>query len=434
MAVSIVIVGAGPAGFYCAEALIRKRADALIDIIDRLPTPHGLVRAGVAPDHQGTKAITRVFDRTAQKPNLRFLGNVSLGRDVSLAELQANYDAVVLAFGAPRDRRLGVPGEELPGVFGSGAFVGWYNAHPDFADMAVELGAVRSAVVIGNGNVAIDVARVLAKTPAEMEKSDLAAHAAAVIHPAPLEEIHIVGRRGPIEANFTNAELAELGRLDRCIALVDKAQLPEAVAEVDQSLRKVKEANLATLQSFAGNSPAAKPVRLRLHFWTAPVALIGDRKIEAVRLERTRMEGNHCVGTGDVFELAADLVVTCIGYQSVVPSGIPFDADRGTVRNADGRVAPGLYVVGWAKRGPSGVIATNRADSMAVADRIVAGLAPVAGKPGPAGLDSLLAARGVRPVSFADWQRIDAAEVAAGGGGRPRRKFASLTDLLAALR
>ena len=284
MTPAIAIVGSGPSGLYCAEALNKRLPEVRIDIIDRQPVPYGLVRAGVAPDHQGTKAITRVFDRILQKPGVRFLGNVTVGSDVTLAELQASYDVVVLAIGAHADRRLGIPGEDLPGVHGSGAFVFWYNGHPDFRDPAIDLTHVTSVAVIGNGNVAIDVARVLAKTPAEMAKGDLVPHAAAAIHAAAITDIHFIGRRGPIEASFTNAELAELGRLERAVPLIDAADLPETVGTVQEGLRKVKEANLASFRDFAAARPGDKPIKLHFHFHAVPVALLGTAHVQGVRL------------------------------------------------------------------------------------------------------------------------------------------------------
>jgi ferredoxin--NADP+ reductase len=433
MSRSIAIVGSGPAGFYAAEALARKIPGCRIDIIDRLPTPFGLVRFGVAPDHQGTKAVLRVFERTAQKDGVRFLGHVTVGRDATVAELGALYDAVVLAVGAPRDRRLGIPGEDLPGVVGSFAFVGWYNGHPDQADLAPDLN-VRAAAIVGNGNVAIDVARVLAKTPAEMAKSDIAAHAAAAIRAAPIADLHMLGRRGPVEASFTNVELSELGRLERCQPAVAAGDLPAEVGAVDEAARKVKEANLATLREFAAAPPAAKPMRLQFHFHVAPVAIVGRDRVEAIRLARTRLVDGKAVAGSETFDIPCGLVVTCIGYESLPLDGVPFDAARGIVANRDGRAAPGLYVVGWARRGPSGVIATNRADAMAVADLVAADLgAGAGGKPGPAGLDALLARRGVRVVSYADWRRIDAAESAAATDGAPRRKLVRVADMLALL-
>ncbi|HUN49770.1 MAG TPA: FAD-dependent oxidoreductase [Candidatus Sulfotelmatobacter sp.] len=422
---SIAIVGSGPGGIYCAEALNKRLPEARIDVIDRLPVPYGLVRAGVAPDHQGTKAITRVFDRILQKPGIRFCGNVSVGRDVGFAELQAAYDAVVLATGAHVDRRLGIPGEALAGVHGSAAFVFWYNGHADFAATPVDLSAVASVAVIGNGNVAIDVARVLAKTADEMAKSDLADHAATAIRAAAVKDIHLIGRRGPVEASFTNAELAELGRLQRTVPLVDAADLPASVGEVEESQRKVKEANLATLRAFAANRPGEKPVRLHFHFHATPVALLGEGRVAGVRLARG----------GRQFDLPAELVVTCIGYGVGAALDLPSDAARGTFANQAGRVAPRLYAVGWAKRGPSGVIATNRADSFAVADLILADLAQSGDppRPGPAALDELLQARGVRVVGFADWLKIDAAERAAALSGAPRRKIVERAAMLALL-
>lgn len=426
MVLSIAIVGAGPSAVYCAEALKTKSPDARIDVLDRLPTPYGLVRAGVAPDHQGTKAITRVFDRIVQKPGVRFLGNVTVGGDVTLDEIRGTYDAVVLATGATLDRRLGIPGEDLAGVIGSGAFVFWYNGHPDHVEAPADLAHVRSAVVIGNGNVAIDVARVLAKTPAEMSKSDIAPHAAAAIRGALISEIHIVGRRGPVEANFTFAELSELGRLGRCAPVVDAADLPADAGALPEAVRKAKEANLATLRAFAAADHAGKPLKLRFHFHAAPVAIIGRDRVEAVRFQRA----------AQTFELPADLVVTCIGYRCATLGGdagaIRLDDARGTVSNVDGRVAGGLYAVGWAKRGPSGVIATNRPDSHAVADRIIGEVGAGSAKPGPDGLDRLLSARGIRAVSFGDWLKIDAVERAAAKDGAPRAKLVTFAELLAA--
>jgi NADPH-dependent glutamate synthase beta subunit-like oxidoreductase len=425
MTLSIAIVGSGPGGLYCAEALNRRAPDARIDIIDRLPTPYGLVRAGVAPDHQGTKAITRVFDRIMQKPGVRFLGNVAVDSHgaVSLGELQSAYDAVVLASGAHADRRLGIPGEELAGVHGSGAFVFWYNGHPDYQALPISLNQVTAIAVIGNGNVAIDVARVLAKTPAEMAKSDLTEPAAARIHAAPIRDIHLIGRRGPVEANFTYAELSELGRLERCAPLVEPADLPASIGSMEASLAKVKEANLATLHSFATAPATDKSVRLRFHFHTTPLAILGSDRVQTIRLEKT----------GNSIDLPVQLVVTCIGYRSQAFDGAPLDLASGTIANHNGRVAPGLYAVGWAKRGPSGVIATNRPDSMAVVDCIVADLGAGADKPGPAALDALLTQRKVRAVSFTDWLKIDAAERAAAAPGTPRRKFTGAAEMLGLL-
>ncbi|MCW5749683.1 MAG: FAD-dependent oxidoreductase [Alphaproteobacteria bacterium] len=416
MSLAVAIIGAGPSGLYCAEAIARKRPDARIDIIDRLPMPYGLVRYGVAPDHQGTKVVTRVFDRLLQKAGLRFLGGVELGRDVALAELQEDYDAVVLACGASVDRRLGIRGEDRRNVFGSAAFVGWYNGHPDFADLPVEMGGVRSVAVIGNGNVAIDVVRVLAKTPAEMAKSDLAPHAATAIAAAPIREIHLIGRRGPVEASFTNAELAELGRLERARPVVCPEDLPATLGEVDPALRKVKEANLATLRGFAQLAEDDRPVRIHFRFHAVPREITGD--------------GLLLEGPGGLSRIGADLVVSCIGYRCGPVRDVLLDEARGIVANRDGAVAPGLYVVGWARRGPSGVIATNRGDSAELAERLLEEVATDQAKPGPAGLDRRLAARGLRPVCFADWKRIEAAEMqAATGSEAPRVKLVRRSDI-----
>lgn len=432
----IAIVGAGPSGFFAADGLLRALPERRLDLIDRLPCPYGLVRYGVAPDHQGTKAVQRQFERLLARPGVRFLGNVEVGRDVSIAELLALYDAVILATGCSRDRKLGIAGEELAGVVGSGAFVGWYNAHPDFAALDPLRPGMTRAAVIGAGNVAIDVARVLAKTPDEMAKSDIAPQAAAAIADLDLREISIVARRGPADANFTGNELAELGRLAAFRAELaaddlDGAAVPDA-DPAPERLRKSR--NLEILKGFAagatpatGGKPAgdagAAPSRaLRLRFWRTPLALHGDGgRVTALELADTRHPERR-------ERLDVDLVVSCIGYAPAPPPGGTLDGSH--IAHDEGRVRglPGAYVVGWARRGPSGVIPTNRADAMALTKTIVEDLAAppaasAADKPGPAGLDALLQARSVQVVDTAAWQRIEAAETAAGAAqGRPRVK------------
>lgn len=433
---SVCIVGSGPSGLYAADTILRKRPGCAIDIIDRLPTPFGLVRAGVAPDHQGTKNIVRQFERSMTKPGVRFLGNVCVGKDVTYAELKATYDAVILALGAPVDRKLGIPGEDLDGVYGSGAFVGWYNGHPDHADLDPKLDKPGIAV-IGNGNVALDIARILAKTPEEMGGSDICAHAVKAIADAPLTDIYVLGRRGPLEASFTSAELAELGHLDRARPVVDPSVLDGVTAESveDPKEQRVKAKNLEILTEFAARTDD-KPLRVHLLFNAAPKEIIGsDGRVSGLRVERTRVENGRAVTTGETFDLTVGAVMTAIGYRIAPIDGVPVDENRGIVANQDGKVEDGVFVVGWAKRGPSGVIPSNRSDSMAVAELVLGHLESAAGgASGPAGLDALLAERGVTPVCFDDWQKINAAEVARALEGRPREKFTSIEDMLAALK
>ena len=433
MPVKVAIVGSGPAGVYAAEALFRAEgADLQVDILDRLPTPFGLIRFGVAPDHQTTKKVMRAFERTALRPEVAFFGNVEVGRDVALDELRRIYDAVVLATGAGHDRRLGIKGEDKRGVYGSAAFVGWYNAHPDFRDLDPCLDT-RAAVVIGVGNVAIDVARVLVKTPAEMAESDLPDYAARKIQASPIADVHVIGRRGPIEAKFTNVELREMGKLEACVPVVDPARLPaEGGALEDDRERRLKECNLATLREFAARRADEKPKRVHFVFWTQPVEILGGERVEGLRLERTRLEGGRAVGTGETFDVACGLVVAAVGYRSMAVAGAPFDARAAVVPSDDGRVAPGLYAVGWIKRGPTGVIATNRADGVKVAGRILAEVGDGT-RPGREALARLLAERRVRVVSYADWRRIEAAENAAAAPLAPRRKLATVAEMLAVL-
>ena len=419
---SIAIVGSGPAGFFAADALARKLPHATIDILDRLPTPYGLVRAGVAPDHQGTKGVARLFERSAKHPKMRFLGNVEVGRDVAYDELKAIYDVVVIATGALVDRKLGVPGEDLPGLYGSWRFVGWLNGHPHAEALDPPL-AGPGVAVIGNGNVALDCARVLAKTTSEMAKSDLGRHARDALAATRITDLYLVGRRGPVEASFSPFELSELGTLEACAPLLDGAALEREIAAAEPEALKAKEKVLEIFRGFAKNAPDAKPVRLHFMFRARPVAFLGGARLEAIELETPAGR----------LQIPVASAITAIGYGAVPIPGMPFDARAGTARNDGGRIEPGVYAVGWIARGPSGTIPTNRTDGIAAAERIAADLAAAGpgAKPGPAGLDALLAARGVEPVSFEEWKAIDAAEIARAEAGRPREKFTRIEDMLA---
>ena len=430
----IGIVGAGPSGCYVADALGRKLPGARIDIFDRLPTPFGLVRGGVAPDHQGTKNIARQFERTLGKDGVRFLGNVTIGRDISYEELKTAYDVLVITIGALEDRRLGIPGENLDAVYGSGQFVAWYNGIPDARDLNPKLDG-KSIAIIGNGNVALDIARLLGKTPDELATSDLCAHARAAFAAAAVEDIWLIGRRGPCEASFTTAELAEFGELSRVATLVDAGQLPQLIPEhFDTEQRKLAEKNLDVLKAYAARGKQAeRPLRIHFVFNAAPVAIRGENRARELVLERTRSENGKAIPGGETFTIPADTIISAIGYRSKPLPGLPFDNARGTVANAEGRVEPGVYTAGWCKRGPQGVVPANRADSLAVAELILSDQASIEtkGKSGGAMIDSLLAERGTRPVDFAGWQKINAAEIAA-GLGRPREKLTRTGELLAA--
>lgn len=430
----IAIVGAGPAGFYVADALCRKLPVSHIALIDRLPTPFGLVRGGVAPDHQGTKNITRQFERTLTRDYVRFFGNVELGRDIGYEELKRAFDVVVLCTGAPVDRRLDIPGESLPGVYGSGAFVSWYNGMPDQRELNPLLDDAPVAV-IGNGNVAIDIVRLLCKSPAELAGSDLCEHALARLSAARPREVFLIGRRGPLEASFTAPELEELGSLADATPVLNPALLPaEAPADWPEARRKDAEKNLGILRRFAAAPASSKPVQLRLLFNAAPGAIMGTERVAGLRLERTRLEGSRTLPTGAHFDITVGTVVTAIGYRSAPLPGVPFDAERGMVRNHNGRVESGVYCAGWCRRGAQGVIPANRSDSLAVAELILADLAqaaPASERPGVAQLDRLCAERAVTVVDQDGWLRINTAETARATGGKPREKLTRIEELLA---
>lgn len=427
----IAIVGSGPAGYYSAEAALKNWGEAVeVDVFDRLPVPYGLIRTGVAPDHQSIKAVSRRYEKTALAENVRFVGNVKVGPDISLDELRALYDAVILATGAPHDRPLGIPGEELTNVFGSAAFVGWYNGHPDFAALAPDLSG-KHAVVIGVGNVALDVARILSKCETEFEGSDIASHALDALCAKGIERITILGRRGPHQIQMTPKELGELGHLTCAEPRVDPADLPaeEEDAALDHGLRK----SVVILRDFAARSAGGKPIVIDFDFFASPATLEGAAgRVAAVEIERTRLDDGRAVGTGETYRLDADLVVSCIGYRSVPLEGAPFDERAGRFANDEGLIAPGLYCVGWARRGPSGTIGTNRPDGFAVIERLAGEVRPDDAKQGRAGFDRLAAERGLDIVTFRDWRRIEAAEVAAAREGAPREKFVEIAAMIAA--
>ncbi len=434
MPLSVAIVGSGPSGYYTADALLKLDTEVHIDVIERLPAPFGLIRYGVAPDHQTTKNVQRAFDKTAQASDVRYYGNVEVGRDISVEDLRGMYDAVVFAIGSPHDRKLGIPGEDKKGVIGSAEFVGWYNAHPDFRDLDTMLDT-EAVVVVGVGNVAIDIARVLVKTREEMQESDIVEFALDTIQASPVTDVYMLGRRGPVEAKFTNVELREMGKLDIAHPVVDPAQLPDEV--VDDSLsdrdRRLKERNLTTLKEFTELDPGDKPKRVHFQFYAAPVEILGGDRVEGVRVERTKVENGRAVRTGEFYDIPCGLVVAAIGYQAMPLDGLPFDEDNGVLKNDDGRVEDGVYAAGWVKRGPTGVIATNRPDGQNAAKLIAEDFADGGSKPGRPALEAALKEKGVRWVDYPDWQKLNEHEVGTARPGSPRAKVARVEDMLSVI-
>lgn len=430
----IAIIGSGPAGYYTAEAAQKKFGDDVrVDIIDRLPVPFGLIRFGVAPDHQSIKAVAGRYEKVALSDNVRFIGNVTVGKDVSIDELQTLYDAVILATGAPNDRPLDIAGADLPGVFGSAAFVGWYNGHPDYADLKPPLDG-RHVVIIGNGNVALDVARILSKTRAEFDGSDIVGHALDVLDHSAVEDITILGRRGPHQIAMTPKELGELAHLQRATPRVDKDDLPDIGADalLEPGIRK----SVTHLREFAAIPEAFradKPISINFDFFAAPIAIEGDGKVQRIRVERMRLDDQYrSVGTGESYTIDCSMVISCIGYQTPPIDGVPYEHGRGRFANLDGRILPGLYCVGWARRGPSGTIGTNRPDGYNIVDAVAEDMPISADKDGRAGLDALLALRKVDIVTFSDWKKIEEAEIARARDGAPREKFVRIEDMIAA--
>ena len=430
----IAIVGSGPAGYYTAEAAVKKWGDeARIDVFDMLPVPFGLIRTGVAPDHQSIKGVSRRYEKTAIGDTVRFVGNIAIGRDVSIEELQSLYDAVILATGAPKDRLLRIDGSDAENVIGSAAFVGWYNGHPEFANLNPDLSG-RHAVVVGMGNVALDVARILSKTEDEFAGSDIVTHALDALRNSRLESVTILGRRGPHQIMMTPKELGELMQLERASPQVESADLPplDDDAVLEPGMRK----SVTLLREFAAIPPnihGEKPIAIEFDFFASPKAIdVTDGRATGVVVERTVVEAGRAIGTGESYRIPADIVITCIGYETSPIEGVPFDERAGRFANDQGRILPGLYCVGWAKRGPSGTIGTNRPDGYSVIDIVDEDIGSGHRRRGREGFDDLAAERRLDIVTFRDWQKIEEAEIAAARDGSPREKFVDIESMIAA--
>ena len=430
---SVAIVGSGPGGMYVAQALLEKAPGCKIDIIDRLPSPFGLIRGGVAPDHQNTKRVDKKYTQTITNNNeVRYVGNIALGRDVSLEELTGIYDAVVLAYGAPYDNKLGIPGEDKENVYGSNAFVGWYNCHPDFIDLKPNL-EINTAAVIGIGNVAIDVARVLSRTPQEMATTDIADYAMDSIDAASLKDIYMFARRGPIEAACTNTELKEMGELEAATTLVDPNIIPTDLPDnMDDRTKKVRTRILDTLRLLSKSKANEKRRTVHIEFYASPIEILGSDKVEGIRMERTEVVNGRCIGTGETFDIPCEMVITCIGSRAEAIEGIPFNERNGIVEHMEGRVVPRVYAAGWVKRGATGAIGTNRLDSYAVTDLLVSDFSGDA-KSGPKGMDTFVKDRGLQAITFDDWLLIKELEEKAATEPAPRRKFYTVETMLEAL-
>ena len=449
----VAIVGSGPAGFYTAEHLLRQERPTTVDLFDRLPTPFGLVRGGVAPDHPKIKSVTRIYDKVAANPAFRFFGNVTAGRDVTADDFARHYHAVVWAVGAESDRRLDIPGEDLAGSHTATEFVAWYNGHPDFRDRRFDL-SQESAAVVGVGNVAMDVTRILASDPEELARTDITAHALAALRDSRVRTINLLGRRGPAQAAFTNPELKELGELALADVVVRPADLvidPATRAALDATPDREAEKNLRTLQGFVERGLLGRPRRIELRFCTSPLRLEGTRRVERMILGANRLEagarGVQAVPTGAEESVPVGLVFRSVGYRALPVAGVPFDESRAVIPNDRGRVltapggstVPGCYVAGWIKRGPSGVIGTNKPDAAETVERLLED-ANLGALPAPAdasltALPDLLRSRGVDVVSWPDWQALDAHEVATGAArGAPREKLIDTGEMLAVIR
>lgn len=449
----VAIVGAGPSGFYAAGALLQqKEIHVSIDIFDRLPTPYGLVRYGVAPDHQKIKSVTKVYERTVRDSRVHYFGNVGLGEEISHEDLKSYYDQIIYATGASSDNQLGIPGEDLAGSFSATEFVAWYNGHPDFANREFDLSVERVAVV-GVGNVAMDVTRILAKSMDELAVTDIADYALEKLRTSKVKHIHVIARRGPAQVKFTNPEIKELGELAEADVIIKTEDLildPASQASLESDRTAAR--NLETMRELAERGATGKPKQIHFHFLRSPVELSGNGAVQAMRMEINQLytgDNNYigCRGVNSFETLDVGLVFRSIGYRSVPIPGVPFYEKWGIIPNDKGRVTathkgevvPGEYVVGWAKRGPTGVIGTNKPDAVETVELMlqdVQTIVPVADdKADPKTVYALLQGRGVDYITFDDWLKLEAIEDERGKAqGRPRVKFTSEADMLAAVR
>ncbi len=446
----VAIVGSGPSGFYAAEALLKSGLTARVDMLERLPAPYGLVRNGVAPDHPKLKEAILVYAKIAQNSSYNFIGNIAVGHDITVAELRAAYHAVLFCCGTETDRKLAVSGADLPGSHTATEFVGWYNGHPDYRSRQFDFSG-EVAVVVGQGNVAVDVCRVLAKTADELKHTDIAQHALEQLSASKVREIHMIGRRGPAQAKFTHVELRELGELSDAEPVVNPEDLKlnaQSEAELADKRNRAAIKNLEILREFAARSSFSKRRRVYIRFLESPVELQGNGKLERLVLAKNRLEGEpfqQVAGdTGERTMLDCELLFRSIGYRGIPIPGVPFDERRGVLANQEGRIVeagapvPGLYCAGWIKRGPSGIIGTNRADSVATVKALLADIEAKiidqTPKTGAKDIYALLSARGLRTVDYPGWLKIDAAETKRGEPlGKPREKFTLVEEMLAQL-
>lgn len=449
----VAIIGSGPSGFYAAERLL-KEDNVAVDMFERLPTPYGLVRGGVAPDHQKIKSVTKVYDRIATKPEFRFFGHVEFGKDITLADIAQHYHAVIYAVGAQTDRQLGIPGEDLPGSHAATEFVAWYNAHPDYRDLSFDL-SVENVAVIGLGNVAMDVIRILARTHDELYETDIADYALEELDNSSVKNIYVLGRRGPAQSAFTNPEIKELGEMVDAEVVVTPEEIqldPYSKAFIESAADRVAVRNVEILSEYASRGSQGKKRRIIMRFLVSPVEIIGTEKVEAIKIVKNELYQTETGdlrprATGEYETIPVGLVFRSVGYLGVPLPDVPFYDRWGIIPNDKGRVLTaqdggeqltGNYVVGWIKRGPSGVIGTNKPDSVETVERLLedarTGRVYAPTQTDPEAVTRLLNERGVQIVTYADWQLLDELEQQRGAAiNRPRLKFSRVQDMLDAL-